>query len=185
VPIYDDSASTAAVSSSCGDATEDDSVSLGQTDTEKSDDAFDEVVAQDEAEEMLLPDSAEQSNSEAVCQADETSDSEVRQPCEQCSSAPTASLTDLIQQLMDSKIREQEHKDEQLGVEEPAVAVQEGSSALYAMKAFAADDSSQLSIEVGDALEIVQQHGSGWTYGRKAHELASEGWFPQWVLESQ
>mmetsp|Transcript_47567 Transcript_47567/g.85909 ORF Transcript_47567/g.85909 Transcript_47567/m.85909 type:complete len:374 (-) Transcript_47567:82-1203(-) len=54
--------------------------------------------------------------------------------------------------------------------------------------AFAAQDSSQLSLNVADLVEVIQQHPSGWTYGRKAPCLSpvadstSEGWFPDWVV---
>lgn len=53
---------------------------------------------------------------------------------------------------------------------------------------FAAQDSSQLSLNAADFVEVIQQHQSGWTYGRKAYrqllvaDSASEGWFPDWVV---
>eukprot|EP00442_Polarella_glacialis_P017057 CAMPEP_0115055730 /NCGR_PEP_ID=MMETSP0227-20121206/4807_1 /TAXON_ID=89957 /ORGANISM="Polarella glacialis, Strain CCMP 1383" /LENGTH=850 /DNA_ID=CAMNT_0002440339 /DNA_START=75 /DNA_END=2627 /DNA_ORIENTATION=- len=54
---------------------------------------------------------------------------------------------------------------------------------LRATAAFAATSASQLTLSVADLVEIVERHGTGWTYGRKA-ELsgAVEGWFPDWVV---
>lgn len=45
--------------------------------------------------------------------------------------------------------------------------------------AFNATDSSQLSLVPEEQVEIVQQHTTGWTYGRKSN--GSEGWFPDWA----
>jgi hypothetical protein len=45
--------------------------------------------------------------------------------------------------------------------------------------AFVATDPSQLSLVADELVEIVQQHTTGWTYGRKTD--LSEGWFPDWA----
>jgi hypothetical protein len=56
-----------------------------------------------------------------------------------------------------------------------------------ATAAFSGSSSSQLTVNTGDLVEIVESHASGWTYGRKvhapqhAHAGAIEGWFPDWV----
>lgn len=62
-------------------------------------------------------------------------------------------------------------------------------SLLKALVAFVAADSSQLTLDVDDFVEVLQQHSSGWTYGRKAclgeqplESCSSEGWFPDWVV---
>lgn len=53
---------------------------------------------------------------------------------------------------------------------------------------FSGSSNSQLTVNTGDLVEIVESHASGWTYGRKvhsahnsAHSGAIEGWFPDWV----
>jgi len=52
---------------------------------------------------------------------------------------------------------------------------------------FSGSSASQLTVNTGDLVEIVESHASGWTYGRKvhshnaAHSGALEGWFPDWV----
>lgn len=57
-----------------------------------------------------------------------------------------------------------------------------------ATAAFAGSSASQLTVNAGDLVEIVESHTSGWTYGRKVHPTqgsfagaAVEGWFPDWV----
>lgn len=53
-------------------------------------------------------------------------------------------------------------------------------SILKAVRAFTAGgQASQLDIEVGESIQVLNKHTSGWTYGRKG---VSEGWFPQWVF---
>eukprot|EP00931_Biecheleriopsis_adriatica_P082832 TRINITY_DN5630_c0_g1_i1.p1 TRINITY_DN5630_c0_g1~~TRINITY_DN5630_c0_g1_i1.p1 ORF type:complete len:796 (-),score=218.01 TRINITY_DN5630_c0_g1_i1:91-2478(-) len=65
--------------------------------------------------------------------------------------------------------------------EEPAPA-QEARNFQRANAAFTASSASQLTLNVGDSVEIVERHASGWTYGRKASDSgAIEGWFPDWV----
>jgi len=48
---------------------------------------------------------------------------------------------------------------------------------------FTAVGPAQLSVAVNDLVEIIERHGSGWTYGRKVGgaENTPEGWFPDWV----
>jgi len=54
-----------------------------------------------------------------------------------------------------------------------------------ATASFSASSTSQLSVTVGDLVEIVESHSSGWTYGRQVHAPVAggviEGWFPEWV----
>jgi len=52
-------------------------------------------------------------------------------------------------------------------------------SILKAVRAFTAGGPSQLDIKVGESIQVLNKHTSGWTYGRKG---VSEGWFPQWVF---
>lgn len=49
---------------------------------------------------------------------------------------------------------------------------------LRATAAFVASEGSQLSLSPDDLVEIVQQHSSGWTFGRHG---GAEGWFPAWA----
>jgi hypothetical protein len=67
-------------------------------------------------------------------------------------------------------------------VPEPKQVVQpkETKNLVTVTTAFSATDSSQLTLVPDDRVEIVQQHTTGWTYGRKAADL-SEGWFPDWA----
>jgi len=56
-----------------------------------------------------------------------------------------------------------------------------------ATAAFCSASPSQLSMMVGDLVEIIERDSSGWTYGRKVSQHvidvlpAVEGWFPDWV----
>ena len=56
-----------------------------------------------------------------------------------------------------------------------------------ATSSFSAASASQLSLLVGDSVEIIEQHESGWTYGRKVESgsaaPAVEGWFPTWAAK--
>lgn len=49
---------------------------------------------------------------------------------------------------------------------------------------YVATDTSQLTLNVNDAVEVVDRHESGWTYG-KLIGGTTEGWFPDWVLTVQ
>jgi hypothetical protein len=192
LPVFDDAASTDAgteymtenlrcesMSSSCGDVNEEDSFIEGNTDSEKSDT---EVVAQEmeEEEQEEEPALEVEPKSESICEAEVHSNLDAKQSSELSSSLQTASLQDLFQQLFEL---ERKKKEKSPAVEAPAAALQEGSSALRAVNSFTAGDSSQLTVAVGDLLDVVQQDASGWTLGRKAG-AATQGWFPQWVLES-
>mmetsp|Transcript_114850 Transcript_114850/g.366360 ORF Transcript_114850/g.366360 Transcript_114850/m.366360 type:complete len:898 (+) Transcript_114850:133-2826(+) len=69
---------------------------------------------------------------------------------------------------------------------QPALAT-EARTVLRANAAFNATSASQLTLSSSDLVEIVERHASGWTYGRKVSEAASEaavleGWFPDWVV---
>jgi len=56
-----------------------------------------------------------------------------------------------------------------------------------AIAPFGAATASQLSLAVGDLVEIVERDCSGWTYGRKAQDGSRqgqvEGWFPDWCTQ--
>jgi len=169
------------MSSSCGDANEEDSLIEGNTDSEKSDT---EVVAQEleeeEEEQKEEPALEVEPKSESICEAEVHSNLDAKKSSELSSSLQGASLQDLFQQLLELELK----KEKSSAIEAPAAALQEGSSALCAVNSFTAGDSSQLTVAVGDLLDVVQQDASGWTLGRKAG-AATQGWFPQWVLESQ
>ena len=51
-----------------------------------------------------------------------------------------------------------------------------------ATSSFSAASASELSLLVGDSVEIIEQHEAGWNYGRKV-ESGSEGWFPAWAVQ--
>jgi hypothetical protein len=46
---------------------------------------------------------------------------------------------------------------------------------------FQAADESQLSLEPGDHVEILQREASGWTFGCKVGAPQAMGWFPEWA----
>jgi len=46
---------------------------------------------------------------------------------------------------------------------------------------FQAADPSQLNLLLGDQVQVIERHNTGWTYGRKNAD-DSEGWFPDWLL---
>mmetsp|Transcript_57362 Transcript_57362/g.92953 ORF Transcript_57362/g.92953 Transcript_57362/m.92953 type:complete len:939 (+) Transcript_57362:131-2947(+) len=54
-----------------------------------------------------------------------------------------------------------------------------------AIAPFSAATSSQLSLALGELVEIVERDMSGWTYGRKVlHQAVPvEGWFPDWCTK--
>jgi hypothetical protein len=60
------------------------------------------------------------------------------------------------------------------------VQPKENKNIVTVTTAFSATDSSQLTLVPDDLVEIVQQHTTGWTYGRKVVDH-SEGWFPEWA----
>eukprot|EP00930_Biecheleria_cincta_P081313 TRINITY_DN7015_c0_g2_i1.p1 TRINITY_DN7015_c0_g2~~TRINITY_DN7015_c0_g2_i1.p1 ORF type:complete len:886 (+),score=201.87 TRINITY_DN7015_c0_g2_i1:100-2757(+) len=64
-----------------------------------------------------------------------------------------------------------------------------GRNVVRATAPFSATSSSQLTLLVSDMVEVVERHGSGWTYGRKASDAAggvpAEGWFPDWAVATQ
>lgn len=49
-----------------------------------------------------------------------------------------------------------------------------------AIRSFETNDPSQLAVQVGELIQVLSQHESGWTYGRKGDE--SVGWFPNWAI---
>lgn len=61
------------------------------------------------------------------------------------------------------------------------------STARAAIAPFSAATASQLSLALGDLVEIVERDASGWTYGRKAQDgprqTPVEGWFPDWCTQ--
>eukprot|EP00746_Dinoflagellata_sp_MGD_P163487 gnl/MRDRNA2_/MRDRNA2_91549_c0_seq1.p1 gnl/MRDRNA2_/MRDRNA2_91549_c0~~gnl/MRDRNA2_/MRDRNA2_91549_c0_seq1.p1 ORF type:complete len:799 (-),score=152.86 gnl/MRDRNA2_/MRDRNA2_91549_c0_seq1:739-3135(-) len=62
----------------------------------------------------------------------------------------------------------------------PKEAPKEASKTMATVAiAFAATDSSQLTLAAEELVEIIQQHTTGWTYGRKTD--GTEGWFPDWA----
>jgi hypothetical protein len=75
-----------------------------------------------------------------------------------------------------------------VAIAEPAQAEAsaEARNILPARCAFTAAAASQLSLAPSELVEVVERHGSGWTYGRKVSGLHSEGpcegWFPDWVV---
>lgn len=55
---------------------------------------------------------------------------------------------------------------------------------------FKGDGPTNLSLQVGDLVEVLERHTSGWTFGRKVYTVngspaGAEGWFPAWATGSQ
>ncbi|CAK0827102.1 unnamed protein product [Prorocentrum cordatum] len=49
-------------------------------------------------------------------------------------------------------------------------------------------DASQLQLQPGDSVAVLEQHASGWVFGRKVEKGGAddpEGWFPLWALQSR
>jgi len=105
------------------------------------------------------------------------------------------SLTDLIQQLVDIEVQSNfiEHAietDSASQLSQPTVQQksEKPARAVSAIRSFAANGSSQLGVQKGDLIEVLNQHESGWTYGRKVHQDAESkhqkfvGWFPNWAI---
>lgn len=70
----------------------------------------------------------------------------------------------------------------------PPASTQAPQSVVRAAVApFSAATPSQLSLALGDLVEIVERDASGWTYGRKAQDgprqSPVEGWFPDWCTQ--
>jgi hypothetical protein len=111
-------------------------------------------------------------------------------------------LADLIQELVVHEATQHEGAvsaklEEAQLLPEPVVQQQpelvQTPSALRAVKAFTANGPSQLDVQLGDLIEVVNQHSSGWTYGRKVMPVTagngqvesaveSAGWFPNWAI---
>lgn len=56
-----------------------------------------------------------------------------------------------------------------------------------AVSSFEPTAGNTLLVEVGDTLEVLEQHSSGWTYA-KSHSVASAGacgWIPSWLIQPQ
>jgi hypothetical protein len=106
------------------------------------------------------------------------------------------SLIDLIQQLVDIEVQSNviEHAaietDSASQLSQPAVQQksEKPARAVSAIRSFAANGPSQLGVQKGDLIEVLNQHESGWTYGRKVHQDAESkhqkfvGWFPNWAI---
>jgi hypothetical protein len=62
-------------------------------------------------------------------------------------------------------------------------------AAIPAVRCFSANGPSQLGIQAGELIQVLNLHQSGWTYGRKVipstepkSNEESVGWFPNWVI---
>jgi len=110
-----------------------------------------------------------------------------------------ASLTDLLRQLVDLKVQSYEQTRKELPQEESAEDVQECTSPEVTAEPtaqasaaervsialpYAASGPAQLSLALGDLVDVLERNDSGWTYGRKDLD-ASEGWFPSWAIAAQ
>jgi len=100
-------------------------------------------------------------------------------------------LTDLIQQLVDIEVQSNViETDSASQLSQPTVQQksEKPAGAVSAIRSFAANGSSQLGVQKGDLIEVLNQHESGWTYGRKVHQDAESkhqkfvGWFPNWAI---
>lgn len=63
----------------------------------------------------------------------------------------------------------------------PSEPAREEVSMITARANFVAADPSQLNLLLGDTVQVIERHDTGWTYGRKLGD-ESEGWFPDWLL---
>jgi hypothetical protein len=88
--------------------------------------------------------------------------------------------------LVEEKVVTPEPEPQKIEVVQPQVVQpqvvqpqpKESKNVTTVTTAFNATDSSQLTL-AEELVEIVQQHTTGWTYGRKTD--GSEGWFPDWA----
>lgn len=107
------------------------------------------------------------------------------------------SLTALIQQLVVLDVDKEKEETTTKSASQPLqpaaqqkpVEPAPAASATRAVRAFAPDGSSQLGVQIGDLIQVLSKHESGWTYGRKVQEVAgvnaenaSAGWFPNWAI---
>lgn len=107
------------------------------------------------------------------------------------------SLTALIQQLVVLDVDKEKEETTTKSASQPLqpaaqqkpVEPAPAASATLAVRAFAPDGSSQLGVQIGDLIQVLSKHESGWTYGRKVQEVAgvnaenaSAGWFPNWAI---
>mmetsp|Transcript_18519 Transcript_18519/g.43356 ORF Transcript_18519/g.43356 Transcript_18519/m.43356 type:complete len:581 (+) Transcript_18519:96-1838(+) len=76
----------------------------------------------------------------------------------------------------------EQRRPEARGPAPPAKKASSSSGGQRAIAAFTATEPTQLAIEIGDAIEVIEKHTSGWTYGRLSSRDSPEGWFPSWVL---
>jgi len=109
----------------------------------------------------------------------------------------SSGLTDLIQQLMD----ESSETTSDIGAksdlasrtpqpdQQQPVEQSKPKQVCRAAHSFIANGHSQLEIKAGECIEVLNEHPSGWTYGRKASEAPGsvpeeglKGWFPNWVV---
>jgi len=97
-------------------------------------------------------------------------------------------LTNLIQQLVNHEFEKREDvklesQPLQPVVQQKPTVQADAAPALRVSRPFVADGASQLGVQVGDLVQVLNQHPSGWTYGRKVPQTAeSAGWFPNWAI---
>lgn len=73
--------------------------------------------------------------------------------------------------------------------QQKSAEVAQAGSALWTIRSFIGSGSPQLSVNKGELIQILSQHPSGWTYGRKVREGTQvkqeeqpAGWFPNWAI---
>lgn len=97
-----------------------------------------------------------------------------------------ADLISCIGQLVELNIKDADHQGKAVAeVEQPSVHMQEQSGRVKVVHSFNAAIETQLSVQAGDFVDIVEQHSSGWTFGRKSSKATGEeeeGWFPHWAV---
>jgi len=76
-----------------------------------------------------------------------------------------------------------EQGDANLANQDGTQPFQDGAQVVVVEKKFDGMDDSQLSLAVGDQVELVSRDPSGWTYGRLigGDREGAEGWFPHYV----
>jgi len=97
--------------------------------------------------------------------------------------------------LLPDAEEEQQGSDSSKAADETPVAVpeaatdkQEDIEFLKVLHPFTAANGTQLSLQVGDTVEIIEKLSSGWTYGGMLSEgqavenSLAEGWFPNWAV---
>jgi len=154
--------------------------------------AVSKVCCREQQKESATPDL----NAHQTASTIEVADSSPTPP-KTAEAAKTGNLTDLIQQLVELEVTNGSgatlgsgsesqllQQAAQKKLDEPAQAV----SVVQAVHPYIADGASQLRIATGDLIQVLNDHPSGWTYGRKVSEASevveeeSEGWFPNWAI---